>query len=498
MQQDSEELSRAMNISIFLSKGAKFFCLARGKKEPDERSLYVALEGYRLSVRTAYTGRRQKSNFAWVTDHVNEILILWNQIGLRNTLRFIRYARQPKVMYVDAIKLQNQQNGEVSVFRSDTGLPLYNAYDEDLMLRLGCYVSSLEGSDVANTFSIADLESKKRPLFRQAAAADRQHYLKARSTPTSKCWALVGAGSFCASILAPSIINAGGQLRAVCSNVGASAELLARIYGVESVYDSIEDMLDAGVATNLLIATPGYMHPEHIKLAINARMKIYSEKPVAVDPTGVSELMPYADYPQAMVGFNRRFAPAVDYVMNTPGYREKTGSRVITYVALLGEFSVAMATKKIGGGTTVGACCHYIDLLEYLAQSRVSSFQIAPLSEVNAVRASGESFSSVFKMENGAVCTLVFVRSNQHPGDVRERIIISGEQENIIINDFSRVIVNGKSRWFRSRTKGWMAAMQHFHSTPNLADSDKTPTLATGIRNAELALEMDKVMHQYG
>ena len=126
------------------------------------------------------------------------------------------------------------------------------------------------------------------------------------------------------------------------------------------------------------------------------------------------------------------------------------------------------------------------------------SLQLSPLSNASTITASGESFASVFKMENGAVCTLVFVRSSQHPRDVRERIVISGEHDNIVINDFSQVIVNGKRRWFWSRTKGWMAAMQHFHSTPNLADSVKTPTLQTGIRNVELALELDNAMHQYG
>ena len=485
-----------MSTSIFFSKGAKLFSLSRSKKKLDEKFSFSTVEGYRLSTRNEYTGRKKKSKFAWIVDHIKEILVLRNQIGIINTARFIRYARQPKVIYVDAIKLQNQRTGQLSVFRSDTGVPLHNAYDESMLLRHGCYVSSMEDLDVANTFSVSDLEANARPLQLRAEARVGNHHRKPRSVPTSKCWAILGAGNFCASILAPSIINAGGQLRAVCSNVGASAELLSRIYGVESVYESAEEMLDARVATNLLIASPGHMHPEHIKLAINAGMKIYSEKPVAVDELGVSKLRPYADYPQAMIGFNRRFAPAVDYVVGLPSYREKAGSRAITYVALLGEFSVAMASAKIGGGTTVGACCHYIDLLEYLAQSSVRSFQLSPLANAGTITATGESFASVFKMENGAVCTLVFVRSSQHPRDVRERIVISGEHENIVINDFSQVIVNGKRRRFWSRTKGWMAAMQHFHGTPNLADSVKTPTLEIGIRNAELALELDKAMHQ--
>jgi hypothetical protein len=73
--------------------------------------------------------------------------------------------------------------------------------------------------------------------------------------------------------------------------------------------------------------------------------------------------------------------------------------------------------------------------------------------------------------------------------------VISGDGENIVINDFSQVVVNGKEKRFYSYTKGWVAAMQHFHSTPVLSESPKTPTLAVGLRNAELAFRMEEALN---
>jgi predicted dehydrogenase len=293
----------------------------------------------------------------------------------------------------------------------------------------------------------------------------------------------------------PSILNAGGKIVGVCSNIGASAETLARSFNIEETFESFEEMLGSGVsADNLLIATPPYLHPVHLRAAIEAKYRIYCEKPAAVDRNGLDLIRAFSSYENCMIGFNRRFIPAIQFLVNEPGYRACRDPKMITYIVNLGEFSVAMAKKNLGGGTTVGSCCHYLDLIEYLAKSRIRDFTLQRYPDVNDSLVDGGSFSCVCSLEDGSVGTLVFARTERPIKGVKEQICIVGKELNAVVSDFSEVLINGNRRRFLFGTKGWQLAMRYFHGDASLASSSLTPTLADGIHICELALAIDDAM----
>lgn len=483
--------------TVFLAKRGRFF-FRKSPREIDETMSvrYLACEGYRLATRMRFSGRASGSRVRWVVDHVRELAQLIQQIGLINTLRALRYAASPKVLYVDAVKVVDETTHEESTFYSEYGIPLAASYTKALLKTYGCSETAIQPESVVKTYRIEEINSSAVEMQRgprKSGGSTSRAAVGPRSTRTR--WIVAGAGNFCATVLVPSILNAGGKIVGVCSNIGASAETLARAFNIDETFESFEEMLGSGVrADNLLIATPPYLHPVHLRAGIEANYRIYCEKPAAVDRQGLDLIRDYSSYENCMIGFNRRFIPAIQYLINSPAYRECGGPKMITYVVNLGEFSVAMAKKHLGGGTTVGSCCHYLDLIEFIAGCRIRDFTLQRYPDVNDGLVHGGSFSCVCSLEDGSVATLVFVRTERPIKGLKEQICIAGAGLNAVVNDFSDVLVNGAHRRFLFGTKGWQLAMRHFHGDDSLAASDLTPTLADGIHICELTLAIDEAL----
>jgi predicted dehydrogenase len=83
-------------------------------------------------------------------------------------------------------------------------------------------------------------------------------------------------------------------------------------------FDAYQKVLDSGVDI-VILATPPFFRPDHLAAAVQAKKHIFSEKPVAVDPTGARSVMATAKKAQGMelsivTGTQRRHQR--DYVAN--------------------------------------------------------------------------------------------------------------------------------------------------------------------------------------
>lgn len=474
---------------IFLNKRRKFFSKDNYKDiNIDEiEGASTTLKGYRFVTRQEFTSRKKTNLLIWIIEHIFEVKVLILQIGLINTLRFLIYASSPKVIYVDAIELQNNISNNRNIYVSKSGIPLLSKYSNLFIQNNLKKIENLDNEKISATYEIENLKKKSKILKNIEPKK-----LKTFKTDSKINWLVAGSGNFAASILVPSINNAGGKVIACCSNAGLSSYFLSRSYNINNTFLNIDKMLDSNLsADNILIATPPLLHPAHIKKAIKNNLKIYCEKPVAINYQGLEELEQFAQYPQIMIGFNRRFAPAIDKLINSYEFKSSNEIKMLTYVVNLGEFSVAMASKEIGGGTTVGSCCHYLDLIEYLLSSKVSKFKVISKPDRNDGVVYGFSFSCILTMENGSLGTLVFERSKKPAKGVKELISIFGTNFTSTIKDFEKIEINKKTTTYSYYSKGWKNAMKHFLSTKTLSESSKTPTLKDGIRICKLAMDID-------
>src|SRR5690242_13655934 len=125
---------------------------------------------------------------------------------------------------------------------------------------------------------------------------------------------LIGSGNrgtFVAGMLAK---NTSGRVIALCDVFEEKMEKAKKSIGVEDakLYKDFHQLLASDVDA-VIIATPVYLHPDHLEAAVKAGKHIYIEKPAAMDVAGCKRVMRIADSADRKLnitfGFQRRYAP---------------------------------------------------------------------------------------------------------------------------------------------------------------------------------------------
>ena len=469
---------------IFLERKGVFSSYTQ-KSDTPSNEMVKAKIGLRYKTRQKFSNRGKTSLIQWIIDHIRELYILITQNGLLGTIRYLNYVTKPKVIYVDALILEDHNSANTKVnFRDGIPLKLYYTKEE---IQKKAINFELESTETAIEYELEVLSQVSKKISFQTSS--KRHKSK------DNLWMVVGTGNFAASVLVPSIMATGGNIVSCCSNMSLSAQFMASCFNIEKVSKNIDEMISENPeVNNILIASPPNFHPLHLQTAISAGLKVYCEKPVAVNQSSLKTLENISHYSNCMIGFNRRFSPAIESLKNSGSFKSSSKRKSITYIVNLGEFSVSMATKSLGGGTTVGSCCHYLDILEYVSDSQILDFEIFRKEDKNDELVYGGSFNCIFRMKNGSIATLVFERSLKPSNGIKEYISIIGDDLNASVSDFDYLRINGQEKRFFMHNKGWKNAMHHFHKHESLDLSTKTPTLLDGIRISKIAMEMDQKM----
>lgn len=95
---------------------------------------------------------------------------------------------------------------------------------------------------------------------------------------------------------------------ALCDKNPVRLKLAAEKLNVNKTYSSIEDMLGAESLDGLIITTPDYLHEEHSVTALNAKVNVLLDKPLAIKVSGCRKIIDAAKSSGkvAMIGFNLR------------------------------------------------------------------------------------------------------------------------------------------------------------------------------------------------
>ena len=122
-----------------------------------------------------------------------------------------------------------------------------------------------------------------------------------------------GRGTFDATTLVKNVPNA--RLTAVADLFPERNERAKKATGIQDLkeYPSGDELLRSSGVDAVIIATPVYLHPEHLEAAIKAGKHIYIEKPAGADVAGVKRLLRAADSAPRNLditfGFQQRYGP---------------------------------------------------------------------------------------------------------------------------------------------------------------------------------------------
>jgi predicted dehydrogenase len=281
-------------------------------------------------------------------------------------------------------------------------------------------------------------------------------------------YALVGVGAFGTSMLVPQLERMGGRfrLRAVVSRRAVEAGNFATAHGAELLASDVEEALRDPRVGLLVVATRHHEHADLAARALAAGKHVFVEKPLAIDWPGlarVCEARTEAPAPLLMVGFNRRFSPAVAAL--AAAVRERRGPLVMSYRVNAGYLPADHWTQgPQGGGRNVGEACHMYDLFRFLAGAPLRSVAATAIDPAARPYARNENFSATLGYEDGSVGTLVYTSLGPR-GLAKERLEVFSDGEAYLLDDYRSLhrTSDGSVLWQAAEAdKGHFAGLSAF------------------------------------
>jgi predicted dehydrogenase/threonine dehydrogenase-like Zn-dependent dehydrogenase len=260
--------------------------------------------------------------------------------------------------------------------------------------------------------------------------------------------ALVGAGNYAARVLIPAFAACGVRLRGIASHHGVSAAQHAHKFGFARATTDSDALIGAADIDIVVIATRHDTHASFAVRALRAGKHVFVEKPLALTADEVDSIAqvwsacaPPGERPQLMVGFNRRFAPHIVRMKSLLAGVRAAKSFVVTVNA--GAIPAAHWTQdpRVGGGRIIGECCHFVDLLRFLAGHPIVDARVQPLAAATGT-APQDSVAITLSFADGS-CGTIHYLANGHASFPKERIEVFCAERILQLDNFRRLRAYG-------------------------------------------------------
>jgi predicted dehydrogenase/threonine dehydrogenase-like Zn-dependent dehydrogenase len=286
----------------------------------------------------------------------------------------------------------------------------------------------------------------------------------ARRTTGSVRIGLIGAGAFARGTLLPALREENVELAAVTTESGLSAADVADRFGFERAAASADEILSDDSIDAVVIATRHASHAVLAAQALRAGKAVFVEKPLALgteELEEVEEALPLGG--PFMVGFNRRFAPLTERLVQELG---GIGQLALVVRVNAGPLPADhwLHDPELGGGRPLGEGCHFVDLLSHVAHARITSAHAFASPEPNRPLECSDNFVASFGFAGGSVGTLLYSGGGD-PRLPKERLEAFGGGVAAVLDDFRRLeIFRGGKRTLvkSSQDKGHRTEIARF------------------------------------
>ncbi len=258
--------------------------------------------------------------------------------------------------------------------------------------------------------------------------------------------ALCGAGSFVKAVHLPVLRRARGfRLRGVATASPLNARETARRFGMERATTDLREILDDPDVDLVLIGTRHHLHAAQALQALRAGKHVLVEKPLCLEEAEVAPILDEARRARRLlaVGFNRRYSPIARRAREVLGRLD--GPALFVYRVNAGPLPPGhwLHDPAEGGGRIVGECCHFLDLILFLAGApEILGARAAALPSDGAGVVNGDSFAAILDLPGGSRAVLAYTGLGD-PGLVKERLEIFRAGAALVLDDFTRLTVHG-------------------------------------------------------
>jgi predicted dehydrogenase/threonine dehydrogenase-like Zn-dependent dehydrogenase len=302
---------------------------------------------------------------------------------------------------------------------------------------------------------------------------------------------IIGAGNFTKLIVLPALEKSSAKLVGISSSKGLSSSLAGKKFeATYSTTDYKELMVDKNVNT-IFITTRHNNHADLVVESLENGKHVFVEKPLAVNMEQLSrvvstysKLAKKDNAPQLMVGFNRRFSPYAKHMHKNVNGRSSAlaMSMTVNAGALPKDLWVHEPSE---GGRIIGEGCHWIDLMSFMANSKVKSVHSIAMNQDSELAIKNDNAIINLKFEDGSIGTLQYI-STGNKSFSKERLTLFCEGKVLELDNFKKVEGFGASGLKKmGQDKGHKAEMIGF--VDNIKNSKSPMITFDSLVNTTLA-----------
>lgn len=255
--------------------------------------------------------------------------------------------------------------------------------------------------------------------------------------------AVLGAGGFARGTLMPLIAEMPEQfsLAGVVTRQGHNAMNVARQFGAGFGSTDYREVLTNSEIDAVMITTPHNLHGQMVLEALQAGKHVFVEKPLCLTQAELDAIRAFfdtdEDVPVLMVGFNRRFSPYADALVNVVANR--AAPMIINYRVNAGFIPQDHWVQgEDGGGRNLGEACHFYDFFTHLIGAEVKTIDVTSIAPQTGHYGRNDNFVATLAFADGSVATLTYTALGGS-GHSKERIDLYVDGKVLSVDDYRRL-----------------------------------------------------------
>lgn len=251
--------------------------------------------------------------------------------------------------------------------------------------------------------------------------------------------AFIGGGNYASRVLIPAFKKAGANLISIVTSGGISAVHHGKKNGFANASTDMEQALNDTTDT-VVIATQHNLHASQAITCLEKGKHVFVEKPLALNHAEIDkiEAAQRKSNTMMMVGYNRRFAPQVQKMKALLDKKSSPKTFIMTMNA--GDIPAGHWTQDslVGGGRIIGEACHYIDLMRFLAGSKIKSFSAVKMGNNDYVEITEDKAIISITFEDGSIGSIHYF-ANGGKSFPKERIEVFCDDAVLQLDNFRKL-----------------------------------------------------------
>lgn len=259
----------------------------------------------------------------------------------------------------------------------------------------------------------------------------------------------IGAGNYASRMLIPAFKAAGAQFHTIVTAGGINGVICGEKAGFAEASTDMVAMLANDSINTVAIVTRHDIHARFVVQALKAGKNVFVEKPLAIHHAELADVQAaYAGVhqpkgqngygPQLMVGFNRRFSPQVQKMKALLQSVKEPKSFIMTMNAGAIPPNHWTQDNAVGGGRIIGEACHFVDLMRFLAGSRIVSIQARRMGDAPGVEITEDKASITLGFEDGSFGTILYL-ANGAASFPKERVEVFAAGRVLQLDNFRKL-----------------------------------------------------------